>query len=464
MSKHFLTIALMGLSLNMSAKPLNFFAHSNIPAPIQKKLMGQLNSLTGQNSLFKTTAAKERVAAEANYSYTGSTWIVQDSTKYMYDKDRSAEFNFSDMEYSNYGYNEGVKADSSVTYTFTGSGLELGSTTKASYNSSNNMTTFADANGSPLTNSSKYDYTYNSSGNIIKEVEYAWNSPVWDSVTRTTYVYNGQGKLTQSSVYDITMGEDQYKVDYTYNGNGDMIQMVFSVNIMSVVQPVFRISNTYDANHNVVTTTAQQYGLSGWENSSLDSFAYNSGNSIYVYHDNRLWDSATSSWQNSELETRTMNAQALPQKQTFSAWDSASAAWVPYEDALWVYNGSNLPAKAEYYSYTGTTPNNNADNKSYYYYEYYFDLGVSNIDKRQLIKVYPNPAANNVFVQLDKPANATTNLSVVNSVGQVVHKQQIVTGSDMISISVDKLTAGNYFITITDLTGNAISTASFVKQ
>lgn len=466
MKKHLLILSFIGLSGAVNAQTVKIFNNSKVPASIQQKWIAQFNKQSKANTAFKTTTAKERLAAESGYSDFGSGFTVSDSTKYMYDKDRGSTFDLQYMEYANYGRNEGVKCDSSATYSEQGSGLVISDATKATYNTNNTNSSFVSRNGNPLVNNSRTDYTYDGAGNIIKEVEFSWNQSTneWDSTRRTTHTFNTQNKITQSVSYDIMSAQDEFKIAYTYNGSGDMTGTTFSIFFVAVWQPIYKITMTYDGNHHVLTNKGEQYDMSGWVNSNFDTSGYN-GTDFFTYHVTKIWDTATLSWMNSEKETRTLNSQNLPAIQTTSYWDSATAAWIPDQDIRWTYNTNNNPTKAEYYSYVGSTPSSTPDDKRNYYYEYYFDQGVNTVNKNTTINVYPNPATETVNIRWNSSLkNNMANIQLVNTLGQAVYNNTLQISGNETTVSLNGLPTGNYLLSVKDADGILLQTQTLVKQ
>lgn len=68
------------------------------------------------------------------------------------------------------------------------------------------------------------------------------------------------------------------------------------------------------------------------------------------------------------------------------------------------------------------------------------------------IKIYPNPAPENIHISLQNPTATQLHLQLYNSVGQIVRQQQInLTGRDeIIDISVTSLSAGIYWLQVSD--------------
>ena len=82
-----------------------------------------------------------------------------------------------------------------------------------------------------------------------------------------------------------------------------------------------------------------------------------------------------------------------------------------------------------------------------------------NIIAKSDIKVFPNPAQNNIWVEFKNPENTVVQLNVFNIVGELVSSHQLNNSKALIDIS--NLKAGSYFV---EINGNSWhSSKSFVK-
>ncbi|MEO1257904.1 MAG: T9SS type A sorting domain-containing protein [Bacteroidota bacterium] len=81
---------------------------------------------------------------------------------------------------------------------------------------------------------------------------------------------------------------------------------------------------------------------------------------------------------------------------------------------------------------------------------YQFSTGITSSEERldlgQHIKVYPNLTAGDVWVEVDENINEEGEVLVVNSIGQIVDRQPMQTGTQQIQLG--NFSAGQYFINI----------------
>ena len=87
-----------------------------------------------------------------------------------------------------------------------------------------------------------------------------------------------------------------------------------------------------------------------------------------------------------------------------------------------------------------------------------YALSVSQFEN-QLVKLYPNPVSNQLFIQFS--SSETYNLKVVNVLGKIILAEDNV--SFKTSLNVENLSKGIYFLTIHSMSGNA-QTIKFIKN
>jgi Secretion system C-terminal sorting domain len=80
-------------------------------------------------------------------------------------------------------------------------------------------------------------------------------------------------------------------------------------------------------------------------------------------------------------------------------------------------------------------------------------LGVNNFDISSSLKIYPNPATNQVKIDLQKLDNA--NVEVLDSNGKKMFIQKLNTVSN--TIKIDHLASGTYFFKVNSNQGSVIS-------
>lgn len=87
-------------------------------------------------------------------------------------------------------------------------------------------------------------------------------------------------------------------------------------------------------------------------------------------------------------------------------------------------------------------------------------LGIDQNNINNMVSLYPNPATNEVFVNLSDRSLENMDVTVLNSMGQVLYKLSDVNSSSVVSIDVSQYSSGLYFIKIE--AGNNLATKKLI--
>ena len=152
-------------------------------------------------------------------------------------------------------------------------------------------------------------------------------------------------------------------------------------------------------------------------------------------------------WENSYKEERTFNSNNVPATQLISTWNTSNSQWVPSEEAEHTYNQNGDISETRVYAYVGGTKASSYYKKIIYYYEVYFNVGVTNTEKSKAVKVYPNPATTDIHIVLN--GEADVQVSLINMTGQIVRTVHVAGKTQKASINIEGLASGNYIIQAT---------------
>lgn len=94
-------------------------------------------------------------------------------------------------------------------------------------------------------------------------------------------------------------------------------------------------------------------------------------------------------------------------------------------------------------------------------YEYFDDSGMGHYNTPSQIVVYPNPSQDQIHVKLDPTTNIETRLMIYDISGKAIHCQDISIGIEILTIPIQHLKRGVYFIQIED--HQFIKTQKFIK-
>jgi hypothetical protein len=80
------------------------------------------------------------------------------------------------------------------------------------------------------------------------------------------------------------------------------------------------------------------------------------------------------------------------------------------------------------------------------------------------MRVYPNPATDNIAIELDLNTQEKVTMNIIDSQGKLVrqYKQQFLEGLNTNRVDVSSLTPGIYIVSLT--TANNIVTQRFIKN
>ena len=170
----------------------------------------------------------------------------------------------------------------------------------------------------------------------------------------------------------------------------------------------------------MATSTEYDWDGTKWEKYSNHIYTYNSSNdeeSELI----QLWDISSGVFINYTLETRTFNTYGLIESITLIGWDKSSSAWK--------YNTNNTQIR--------------------YYYDYYNPTDIKNTTAgaQSGINIFPNPANNEIHVNIDWQLAHETSIIIYNSFGQSVY-QSTDNAAQKLSklVNTSSLPTGDYII------------------
>src|SRR5690606_1053926 len=220
---------------------------------------------------------------------------------------------------------------------------------------------------------------------------------------------------------------DQRKEEYIYDANGKRISSIYS---------------SWDSN------------TSSWVQEYKDEYTYN-GNGLITLEEGAQWDGSV--WVNEYKVEYTYDGMNNIPQMLYSEWDNGS--WVgeakaditydvnvKFSDILFV--SDELEDIIVYskptnviYSYMNNGNWEQEDNVNFYYSEFILS-GVKNPVSNQ-VKTYPNPASDYVMMDLQTQA---TELRVFDMKGSEQIRQRV--DSNQVKVNTSQLEAGVYFYTL----------------
>jgi hypothetical protein len=355
-------------------------------------------------------------------------------------------------------------------------------------------------------NHESYTYYYDISGFLTTYLYEEWQNNSWVNANRESYTYDADGnRLSYLEEKWIDNNWRNYnKGTFTYNQNGKVLTFFHQVWMENNWMNACRFTSTYGASGNLLVYTFEMWITDKWENFQRSFFIYDSGNNK-LSETVENWE--TNSWINSRKNIYTYDPEGLELTNTYLIWQTNQ--WINLQkDSLvydefgnqstkfiklwevneWVYrgrftyiyddNGNALNGQYEKLLACCWTPeiewlplfskNNNKsitlDVLHAHRYEASFlkpAVGVSKIQINNGIKVFPNPAHNNLIIEFSSPSlNNNKFLSVYNDLGKLIHYQLLENETTIIDLS--GFAKGLYFVKITD--NSESETIKIIKQ
>lgn len=406
----------------------------------------------------KTTATKKRLIC-TTYMANG---VHNDSIRYIYNNNVRGSVHTNFSSYYSYfsltGTNTAqyIQCDTMESWYNTGAGgLNLVSTTAFRYNNQNTVIQTDDiyswgfftqtatyGTGNRLTEVTSTD-TFGGTGLIPKR--------------RMYITYDGQGRRTMDSSYNLVTSLPGYMRVYHYDANGNMDTFT-----AYLYQNGWEISSrsvyTYDIANRLLTQEDEADYGGGFMKTYRDSFAY-AGTAVHpVYHKSEEWDDNSMMWVPTEILEYSLNANQLP---SFYVIYRYNQQWDTIEMDAYGYDANGLLIHSNGFEYLGNGQFSQVPyDQSTLYYEEHDPNSVGSITAtNNTIALYPNPATDILNVSSEGDAHT---IRVVNINGQAIYTGRLVNGKA--TVDVASWPAGNYWVLINDSGDNVVSKAAFVKQ
>lgn len=440
--------------------------------------------LNKQNSqpLQKTTAMQERVIAESRYDYSSTPAYMTDSIALQYSGNNGSKFNYDNM---NYGYYYGMqitpayypyqlnKTDVMADTLRLFSKASAANTTTLdeimsfNFNTNNDVAKFGEyyftsgaADGADVILN-----TYNTQGRLATFLALSDDgSGSLDSVGKIIFYYDAQGRNSIDSIFDYDLGDwtPSALLAYTYDANSNITQLrVDADNNFGTWVTAVQYDHTFYPNNKLQTVIGSQYSGGILVPAVKDSFEYTGSAPFYTSLTEYGYGSG---WIPSVKLTKSLNAQNLPD--TFYVYGTYNATTSQFEltnKIKYTYSSYNNPAQATQLDNDGTG-NYTLSGIVYYYYETFNNTNsVKTLTTKADIQLYPNPATDALHLQWKEGNGKQAIAQITNASGQLMMTKRLSWNGDAVSLPVNVLSAGLYFVTVRDESGAAIFAGQFIK-
>lgn len=462
--------ALMLSTLQLSAqstKRSNFSSHLK---PQARQILATQQKATVAKP---TGGGTERLMASSYYNNEGPALLaVMDSTYFTYSGSRTSllsnlnpgsyndYFDPSEMLYpmelypANFNY---LQYDSAYNYGLSVSILPLKRINTKQYDDQDRVTNFTSQQVGSSGFASRYLLSYNGDMQTPDSVWFQADtssdlSGMYQTIITLGITYDGSDRRIADTLYYET--GNYMAITYQYTPEG-LLASTTTYNSSDGVtyEQHARSTYTYDELGRLILDFEEYNYGSGLENDYLDSFTYSGSSMLYTWEKGAYWFEGA--WQpDYQMEATLMSFEAYNEV-IVSYFDGT--AFAPDAKYKMTYNANqHLLSQIIYYAVDGTF--DSSPDEAYYYYYEDIPTAVAHLEAPAGNLLYPNPAANFVFIA----GTGKIKVSVYNLSGQLVIQQSGVAQNGGLQLNVASLPAGTYVADVQTEKGH--SKVKFVKQ
>jgi hypothetical protein len=321
-------------------------------------------------------------------------------------------------------------------------------------------------------------FTYDIRGRIKTRVQYTLDSIYWKRLHLDTFAYSGNYMIFSGSASADARLNSYY--EYYYYGDSSRYQRLFFKRGMGVRYDLYGIDSAVNYSISGYKYTVIKYYEVDTDTllSSLDTLIESGkGNT----RDKRLylWQSGSLKPQGRWVEETHTDGRGL-KKETYL---HGGNTWQLYEGAYWRYANKFIPEEytlvvghdslkhRTYFSNLGFPVSDSIFTKSRYSkwtlskyctHRQYFVLNTpENTLGRYSVKIYPNPASEDIIIELPQGASKGATLHVFASGGRLLEKRELDTADD-VHMSLRGFPTGVYSVVI--FNAESFYTGGFIKK
>lgn len=334
-----------------------------------------------------------------------------------------------------------------VNYNWNGDQWINASKEESVYDSFGNQTKIINYNGTGLADglwmeNRKNEYLFDTDGNMIQDIEYAWDGMLWNKVMKTEYAFDTSGKMVVNTI-DEWLENDwvkSAKFEPVYNENGLISQSLgYSWDVDQWVNES-KFEYSYDANQNLILFDIY---YSDFNFMKMESVYDDSGNrtlySIYIL----------------DFETFQLSPQ-LKQEYVFDNNFSFENLILPFSSVDFESDMEGLPLLeiSEMFKhkvvhltdYIGEAGSWMMQGDYSLYYSEQNITGVKDLNTANKVSVYPNPATDRISFKIDDSGSQFT-VELYDIQGKIVMSQLSESNRP---VSIEALHKGLYFYRISE--------------
>ncbi len=410
----------------------------------------------------RTTATDSRLKSVVYFENDGTAFIPVDSSAATYSGSRGGVYNDEWQEWE-WSFDNVIGFPYSTTTSSYGPANTRSSQT---FDASNNITAttneeWVDAT-STWRNQYRDQYTYDGAGNRLTETSQEWDTTagVWVNMFRQVKTFTAANKVATSLTELWNSGtsawEANSRITNTYNATNKLLTMVSELwnTSTSAWDSGYKQLNTYDGMGNLTAEVYQNWDMTttAWVNSGRDTHTYDAMNrrtqslseswgaggtwetggpkTLYSNFDGtqpqtiitQVWDGGTMTYENSNRENYTYNADGKVTYYFDEEWNVTTSAWESTE--------FNTAERYRYESYTTSIP----------------QAEGAFAGKAVL---YPVPAGQSVTLDVSWEQPQPLTVTIADATGRVHSKWTVPAQQHYTeNISVGALPVGSYFVVL----------------
>jgi hypothetical protein len=314
----------------------------------------------------------------------------------------------------------------------------------------------------------RYTYTYDSNNNLTGELSEKWNGTngVWDNYHSNIFEYDlRNNRIRHLSQHMEVSSESSFQYFSTFDDNNNEITFL-SQKWDGSWTDLYKYFFYFNENNNRISTVVEYYGGTSSLDSSKSFCYYDSNNNLlkelFLWRINQEWVNY-----NQNIFTYDINNNRT--SNLFQKWDNNSWKNLSLNTCIYDINNNQISdlsqewigsAWRNNYIYKYTYDNNNIKKSTVFYYFNndgstfysgdstcnYFHVtsyGINEIET-QLIKIYPNPASEFVYITINKSSNEIVEFNIYSITGVIVRSGIIDQNNQQINI--EDLCNGIYLI------------------
>lgn len=375
----------------------------------------------------------------------------------------------------------------SITYSYDNYGYEDSSLMQIS------------SGGQPFQNASLSIRTNKSDGIIQEIISKNWNggTNLWDNSTKYTYNYNSDKTMNTEllSVWNVgtSTWDNNQQLSYFYDGQGTLLSYLTELWQSGQWENQSLNTNAYDGNKFLTNSLTQFWSSNAWVNDRQTNYVNNNHGSIQT-ETIQDWDIFNNIWTDNLQRTYSYSPSCLlPIKLiSFSAiknHDVVALNWQTSEeinisnftiqrslDGVNFTNINTVPAKGgsviSDYSYNDNIQNiicskvfyklKISDKNGSYTYSKTIPIALTIYTDE--LKVYPNPAKDQLFVLFNLQNVNKGELRITDISGKTIYNQTLSSNqnNNITSINISVLSKGTYLLSL--ITEKGVQKTQFIKQ